>query len=77
MSIVAGKPADWTPERPHPPNPPKFENLLEKKAVKLKLLKRLSKSRLKSNKYFVINYENSQFSIEILMRKSQNYLSYL
>ena len=34
----------------------------------------LSGTRQKSNKYLVKNYEKSQFSIEILIKKSQNFL---
>ena len=59
-----------TPERPPPP--PKLEKLLQKSGV---IFQRsiLSERSQKSKKYLLQNCEKSQFSIEIVIKKSQNF----
>ena len=55
------------------PPPPKSEKLLQKSGV---IFQRsiLSQRSQKSKKYLVKNCEKSQFSLEILIKKSQNFL---
>ena len=66
-SVASG--GGGTAERPTPPKP---EKLLQKSGLifQRSILSELSQ---KSKKYLVKNCENSQFFIEILIKKSQNF----